>query len=120
MEYIADKNLISANGKTKKRELYNRAGKIIISPNKLILGGLAILRTENRNHHKAIAGLTNRKPFTKSKLRLCDFSYVKLAKANNAEEQNPCEIIKIKAPLNPHVVLLIAPASIKDMCPTEE
>lgn len=43
-----------------------------------------------------------------------------MANANKAEEQNPCEIIKIKAPFHPHTVFLKTPANIKDIWPTEE
>jgi len=48
----------------------------MISPKRLILGGAAILMTENRNHHRAKIGRSMSIPLAKRSLRLWVFSYV--------------------------------------------
>lgn len=54
----------------KNQELNINAGKIIISPSKLILGGPAIFITENINHPKERAGQSKSIPFARKRLRL--------------------------------------------------
>jgi len=74
MLYKADKKLIIAKGKIRKKELNIKEGKIIISPKRLILGGPAMFITENINHQKESIGLKQSIPLARIKLRLCDFS----------------------------------------------
>ena len=50
------------------------AGKIIISPKRLIEGGAAILITEKRNHHKVKIGSSINIPLLKKRLRVWLFS----------------------------------------------
>ena len=49
---------------------FNGKSNKLISPNKLIEGGAAILHDLNRNHHKAILGIKFIKPLLINKLRL--------------------------------------------------
>lgn len=46
--------------------------------------------------------------------------YEILANENSADEQNPCAIIIIIAPVTPQLVRVRAPAINKPMCPTDE
>lgn len=56
---------------------------------KLIYGGAPIFAMQNKNHHKHITELTLIIPPQRNNLRLFNFSYIKFAKQNKPEEQNP-------------------------------
>ena len=49
-------------------------GKIIISPNKLILGGAAMFNTQKRNHQRERRGINISIPLEIKRLRVCVFS----------------------------------------------
>ena len=72
--YNAARNLIRAKGRRQYIERNIVAGKIIISPSKLIEGGAAILITEKRNHHKVSSGRSISIPLLKNNLRVWLFS----------------------------------------------
>jgi hypothetical protein len=68
--YSAARNLIRPKGNRKYLDLKIIEGKIIISPRRLILGGAAILITQNINHHIDNIGINSKIPFVKNKLRV--------------------------------------------------
>jgi hypothetical protein len=70
----------------------------IISPNKLIDGGAAILQMHNRNHQIAIEGITCIRPLLTTKLREEIRSNAILVKQNIPEEHRPWAIIRTKHP----------------------
>jgi hypothetical protein len=87
----------------------------IISLNKLIDGGAAMLAAVNKNHHIDIVGLIHINPLDKNILRVKVISYDILAKINKAEDLNPCAIIIINEPDIPHVEFDNIPANIRPM-----
>jgi len=73
-EYIAVKNLTSASSGINKIDLVNVVVIKVISLNRLIDGGAAILAAVNRNHHIVIVGLIVINPFVRNILRVCVIS----------------------------------------------
>lgn len=75
---------------------------------------------EKINHSIDMVGKRFRSPLVINILRELVASYVILAIANIPDEQRPWAIIIKRAPLNPHIELVIAPAIIRPIWPTEE
>ena len=73
-EYIAVKNLTKPNSGIKYRDLDSVAVINIISLNRLIDGGAAMLAAVNKNHHMVIIGLMVINPLVKNILRVCVIS----------------------------------------------
>lgn len=92
----------------------------IISLNRLIVGGAAILAAVRRNHIRVIEGKSASIPFTKYRLRVWVISYIMLAIANRPEELRPWAIIMSRAPSHPQGAFDISPAMRIPICPTDE
>lgn len=67
--YTAPKKDISPTPNAKTQCHLTLHIKIIISPAKLGVGGAAILEIENKNHHTAINGITDKLPLINNILR---------------------------------------------------
>jgi len=119
-EYIAVKNLISPRSGIKYIDLANVAVISVISLNKLIEGGAAILAAVNINHHIVMMGLITINPFVRNMLRVWVISYERFAIINRAEDLNPWATIIMSLPVMPHEVLDNIPVSIRPICPTDE
>lgn len=72
--YRAAKKLIKPKGRRQYIERNIVAGKIIISPKRLIEGGAAILITEKRNHQRVNKGRSISIPLLRKRLRVLLFS----------------------------------------------
>lgn len=60
-----------------------------ISLKRLDEGGAAILQITKINHHEVNIGIRYKIPLVKKRLRVLNFSYVRLARINRADEENP-------------------------------
>jgi hypothetical protein len=69
-EYIAVRNLTNPRSGIKYKDLARVAVIKVISLNKLIEGGAAILAAVNRNHHIVIIGLITINPLVRNILRV--------------------------------------------------
>jgi hypothetical protein len=85
----------------------------VISLNKLIDGGAAILAAVNINHHIVIMGLMVINPFVRNILRVWVISYDRFAIIKSAEELRPWATIIIKLPVIPQAELDSIPVNIK-------
>lgn len=94
-------------------------GNRVISPNRLIDGGAAMLAADIINHQKEREGKSIIIPLDRYILRVFVASYLMLARANIAGEQRPWASIIIMAPFHPQTVLDSRPAVRRPMCPTE-
>jgi len=75
-----------------------------ISDNRLIEGGAEIFEQHNKNINKVNVDIKANTPLLRYILRLCNRSYIILTAQNNPDDPNPCLIIIINLPLNPHPV----------------
>lgn len=71
----------------------------IISAARFIEGGAPILAQAARKTRAESGGATDITPFVNASLRVLVLSYMELAKANKAEEANPCATIMRRAPV---------------------
>ncbi|KAK2146230.1 hypothetical protein LSH36_623g01053, partial [Paralvinella palmiformis] len=71
-------------------ELDRIGGRRRISPNRLIEGGAALLAAYLKNHHRLIAGKSDKSTIVKYKLRVCVASYDELAMEKGADDDKPC------------------------------
>jgi hypothetical protein len=92
----------------------------MISLSKFKDGGAAMLAASNRNHHIESDGLNDIMPLVRNDLRVWVIEYDTLARINRAEEDRPCAIIIIIAPLIPQDVCVRVAAIRRPMCPTDE
>jgi hypothetical protein len=106
-------------GKNSK-ELDRIGGRRRISPNRLIEGGADILAAHLKNHHKLIAGKSDKRPLVKYKLRVWVASYEELAMEKRADDDKPCASIITRAPSHPHLDEDRTAAVKRPMCPMDE
>lgn len=74
---------------------------IIISLRVLMVGGAEIFKAININHQKVILGINIKIPLNKLMFRVWYFIYKSLTNKNNADEDIPCAIIIMIAPVIP-------------------
>lgn len=118
-EYPAAKNT-RTNNKPPIFEQTNIREEIkAISLNKFNVGGAAMLHKHKTSQSIEKTGNKFNKPLVKKNLRVEVLSYLIFAAANNPEEDNPCAIIIIKAPLHPINELVIIPAVINPIWATD-
>lgn len=119
-EYAAAKKLIVIRNSADEVDLDKTEVRRIISLIKLIDGGAAIFQAVKRNHHMVKVGQTVISPLVKYILRVCVSSYVRFAKIKRPDEHNPCAIIISSAPIIDQFLMVIIPANIIPMWPTDE
>lgn len=87
------------------------ADKIMISPCRLIEGGIAMLAPIIRNHSNESWGARVMVPLVRRILRVWVFWYEVLARAKSADDANPWAIIMVSAACQPQRVLVIIAAN---------
>jgi hypothetical protein len=92
----------------------------IISLNRLIEGGAAILQIHNKNHHSAIDGIICINPLHNNILRDEVRSKTMLVRQNIPDEQSPWAIIRAKHPVAPVFLPAITPEITKLICAIDE
>lgn len=93
---------------------------IIISLRVLIVGGAEIFKAENINHQNVMLGIRINNPLKSKMLRVWYLKYKSFTRRNKAEDDKPCPIIMIIAPVNPIVFNVNSPVNTKAMCATDE
>lgn len=93
---------------------------IIISLIVLIEGGAEILIAININHQNVMLGDIIIIPLKEEMFREWNFIYISFVNKNSADEDNPCAIIMIIAPINPIWFIENSLIKTKAMCATEE
>lgn len=119
-EYMAVKNLSNPSSGINCIDLLKVAVMSVISLNRLIDGGAAMLAAVNMNHHIVIIGLIVINPLVKNILRVWVISQDRFAIINRADDLNPCATIIIRLPVIPQEELDSIPVNINPICPTDE
>lgn len=92
----------------------------IISLKVLIVGGAEMFKAINVNHQNVILGIIINNPLNIRVLRVLYLIYRSFTSKNKAEEEKPCAIIMIKAPVSPTRFIVNNPVKTNPIWATDE
>lgn len=114
-EYVAVISIESPSMMMVVGHQLNKDVRIINSPVKLMLGGMAMFIRLAVSHQAVIIGRMLWNPRVSIRIRVCVRSYVMLARQNNIDEVKPWAIIRAIAPAMAHWVWIMIAAITRPM-----